>query len=334
MPRLSVSYRRADSADVTGRIFDRLVKHYGRKSVFRDIDNVPIGVDFRKHIRDALHHSDVLFAVIGPDWRGIKSEGHYRVDEENDLVRIEVETAFKEGVPVIPVLVGDADMPNSELLPDSLKAFSYRNAARVDSGQDFDHHLDRLIRQTDSILRSKTKGGRRYAVWGIAAVLLLLALAGGGYWWLPEDAATRTPWLDVARAEMGEEEINGPENNPRVLDYIASVQSTRGVQDDEVDWASAFVEWSLNQIGIEGPHSMDPHAWLNWGQEIAAPEEGCITVFSFKGLGHVGLFVNEEGNSVDILGGNQSDLVKVSRYAKKDVIGYRLPVSLASPPEQ
>ena len=31
--------------------------------------------------------------------------------------------------------------------------------------------------------------------------------------------------------------------------------------------------------------------------------------------------------SVNILGGNQSDVVKVSRYAKKDVVGYRLPAS-------
>lgn len=335
MPRLSVSYRRSDSADVTGRIFDRLVKHYGRKSVFRDIDSVPAGVDFRKHIRNALHYSDVLLAVIGPDWRGTKPEGSYRVEEDNDLVRVEVETALKQGVPVVPILVGAANMPTAEQLPDCLKELSYRNAARVDSGQDFDHHLDRLIRQTDSIVASKAKGARRYALWGLAAALpLLLALAGGGYWWLSEDVPSRTPWLEVAHSELGEEEINGPENNPRILDYIASVQSTRGVQDDEVDWASAFVEWSLNQVGIEGPQSMDPDAWLGWGKEIVVPEKGCVTVFSFKGLGHVGFFMNEEGKSVDILGGNQSDLVKVSRYARKDIISWRLPISPVLRPDQ
>ncbi len=298
--------------------------------MFRDIDNVPIGVDFRTHIRDVLQHSDILFAVVGPEWCGPQPDGHARIEEENDLVRIEVETALKEGIPVIPLLVGDADMPTAEQLPEGLKPFSYRNATRVDGGQDFDHHLDRLIRKTDAILKGKIKGPRRYAVAGLAAALvLLLALGGLIYWFYPRDDYARAPWLAVASDEIGEEEIAGPENNPRVLDYISAVESTRGVQDDEIDWASAFAEWSLNQVGIEGPQSMEPNDWLNWGRPIATPELGCITVFSFKGLGHVGFFISTEGNNLNILGGNQSDVVKISRYAKKDAIGYRLPVSLA-----
>ena len=200
----------------------------------------------------------------------------------------------------------------------------------MDGGQDFDHHLDRLIRTTDAILKGKVTGPRRYAVAGLAAaLLLLLALGGLVYWLYPREDFAHSPWLAVANGEIGEEEIAGPENNPRILDYVSAVKSTRGVQDDEIDWASAFAEWSLNQVGIEGPQSMEPNDWLNWGRAINIPEQGCITVFSFKGLGHVGFFISEEGNSVNILGGNQSDVVKISRYAKKDAIGYRLPKSPA-----
>jgi hypothetical protein len=102
MARLSISYRRSDSADITGRIFDRLVGHYGKKSVFRDIDNVPIGEDFRSHIQDVLHRTDVLLAVVGPEWRGPEASGRSRVDEENDLVRVEVETGTEAGHPRDP----------------------------------------------------------------------------------------------------------------------------------------------------------------------------------------------------------------------------------------
>jgi uncharacterized protein (TIGR02594 family) len=281
-----------------------------------------------------LQNSDVLIAVVGPDWRGSRSKGHARIDEENDQVRIEVETALKKGIPVIPVLVGRSEIPAPAELPESLKQFSYRNAVRVDTGQDFDHHVDRLIRETDGILKGKKIGSRHYAVAGIAALALVLALGGWLYWRHSHNAYARTPWLAAANAEIGQEEIAGPENNARILDYIATVQSTRGVQDDEIDWASAFAEWSLNQVGLEGPQSMEPTAWLGWGRGIAAPEEGCITVFSFNGLGHVGFFVSEEGKSLNILGGNQSDLVKISRYAKKDVLGYRLPTSTATAASQ
>ena len=195
-----------------------------------------------------------------------------RIDEDNDQVRIEVETALKKGIPVIPVLVGRGEIPSPAQLPDSLKQFSYRNAVRVDTGQDFDHHVDRLIRETDSILKGKGSGARPFALAGIAAALLVaLALGGFAIWRLSQDSFAHAPWLTVANGEMGEEEIAGPENNPRILDYIATVQSTRGMQDDEIDWASAFAEWSLNQVGIEGPQSMDPNAWLTWGRGIDAP---------------------------------------------------------------
>jgi uncharacterized protein (TIGR02594 family) len=332
MPRLSISYRRSDSEAITGRIFDRLIKHYGRKSVFRDVDNVPVGVDFRSHIQDVLQKSDILLAVVGPNWRGARPEGHSRIDEDNDQVRIEVETALKKGIPVIPVLVGRSEVPAPADLPESLKPFSYRNAVRVDTGRDFDHHVDRLIRETDSILKAKGAGRTPYA-WAAIGAVLLLGLGGWIYWLLSQESYTHAPWLAAANAEMGEEEIAGPEINPRILEYVAAVQSTRGVQDDEIDWASAFAEWSLNQAGIEGPHSMDPSAWLEWGRGIEAPEQGCIAVFSFSGLPHVGFFIGAEGKSVQILGGNQSDMVKISRYARKDVVGYRLPSPQAPLPQ-
>jgi TIR domain len=81
MARLTLSYRRSDSEALTGRIFDRLIRHYGRKSVFRDIDNVPVGVDFRTHIQDALQKSDILLAVVGAGWHGPR-KGHDRIEEE------------------------------------------------------------------------------------------------------------------------------------------------------------------------------------------------------------------------------------------------------------
>jgi len=42
MPRITISYRRDDTLDITGRIFDRLAAHFGREAVFRDIDNIPL----------------------------------------------------------------------------------------------------------------------------------------------------------------------------------------------------------------------------------------------------------------------------------------------------
>jgi len=54
MPHIKIFYRREDSGVITGRIFDRLVARYGRDAIFRDIDNIPIGVDFRGHVDQVL----------------------------------------------------------------------------------------------------------------------------------------------------------------------------------------------------------------------------------------------------------------------------------------
>src|SRR5437588_850193 len=66
MPRITISYRREDSGVIAGRIFDRLVAQYGREAIFRDIDDVPIGVDFREHIGRVLDASDIVLAIVSP----------------------------------------------------------------------------------------------------------------------------------------------------------------------------------------------------------------------------------------------------------------------------
>ncbi len=153
MTKISISYRRKDSDAITGRIFDRLVAHYGADAVFRDIDNIPPGYDFRKYISGALESTDILLAIVGPLWTG-KTEGRTRIHEATDLVRIEIEAALRKDIPVVPLLVGNATMPDPSELPDGLKDFAFRNAVKVDALEDFDDHVKRLIRNLDRLLET------------------------------------------------------------------------------------------------------------------------------------------------------------------------------------
>jgi hypothetical protein len=73
------------------------------------------------------------------------------------LVRLEVETALTRDIPVIPVLISNAVMPKATELPESLNEFSFRNAASVDSGRNFDHDIARLMRSMDEIIEENTK---------------------------------------------------------------------------------------------------------------------------------------------------------------------------------
>jgi TIR domain len=156
MTKITVSYRRSDSDAITGRIVDRLVAHYGADSVFRDIDNIPPGIDYRKYISGALASTDILLAIVGPKWAGKTLDGNTRIQQVSDLVRIEVEMALRKDISVVPVLLGNATMPQPSDLPDGLQDFAYRNAAKVDALEDFDDHVARLIRNLDRLLQTKT----------------------------------------------------------------------------------------------------------------------------------------------------------------------------------
>jgi hypothetical protein len=140
-----ISYRRDDSEAVTGRIFDRLTQAFGKEAIFRDIDSIPAGTDFREYIGSVLRQSELLVVIVGSRWLGRTRSNRTRIDDPTDLVRVEVETALETNLPVIPVLVGNARMPDAARLPESLQPFASRNALKVDSGQDFDNHINRLI---------------------------------------------------------------------------------------------------------------------------------------------------------------------------------------------
>lgn len=154
IPRITISYRRDDSAIITGRVFDRLVARYGRNTVFRDIDHIPIGYDFRRHIERIFDSTDVVLAVVGPRWCGPETDSN-RLKSPDDPVRVEIEIALKKNTHIIPVLVLGAKMPTRDDLPDELEKFTYLNAARVDAELDFEVHIDRLTRAIDQVLKDR-----------------------------------------------------------------------------------------------------------------------------------------------------------------------------------
>ena len=153
MPKILISYRRSDSAAITGRIYDRLIGRYGPQSVFMDIDSIPFGIDYRHQVHDKLVHSDVVIAVVGAHWLGTNADGSTRIVQEDDPVRIEIETALQVGATLVPVLADGASMPSARELPEALQQFAYLNAASIESSRDFNHQMDRLIGSVDRILQ-------------------------------------------------------------------------------------------------------------------------------------------------------------------------------------
>lgn len=128
MGGIFISYRREDSQGEAHHLFDDLKQYFGDDRVFIDVAGIDPGKDFRTAIEGAVSACDVLITMIGKKWLGVNEAGKRRLDDPKDFVRLETSAALRRDIPVIPVLVQGAEMPQSEHLPDELEALAFRNA--------------------------------------------------------------------------------------------------------------------------------------------------------------------------------------------------------------
>jgi uncharacterized protein (TIGR02594 family) len=160
-------------------------------------------------------------------------------------------------------------------------------------------------------------------------------------------AAQETNWLATARAEVGEKEVKGfQDNNPRILEYLRTVRTlTESVNpesnmkyadSDETAWCAAFVNWCLLQAGQPRGPSARAKDWMTYGDALDAPVPGAITVIYKKPSGkkkngmtpsgyHVGFYIHHTTNSVTLLGGNQGDRVKEETFQGYTIKAFRWP---------
>jgi hypothetical protein len=143
-PKVFLSYRRSDSQDQTGRLYDRLNRAFPGM-FFRDVSEIGVGVDFVAHVERAVGASVALIAVIGPGWIKAAGERGRRLDDADDFVRVEIRTALARRIRVIPVLVGGAEMVSDEQLPDDLKPLARWNAIRIVEDY-YDEGIEKLVR--------------------------------------------------------------------------------------------------------------------------------------------------------------------------------------------
>ena len=158
MPGVFLSYRRSDSQDVAGRIFDRLAERFSRFAVFKDVDSIPLGVHFPAYLEQVLSNSDAILVLIGPTWLTARDEtGHARLENPDDFVRMEVETGLRLKTPTIPVTVSNAAMPAPAALPESLKALAEQNGQAVRPDPDFHRDMDRLIHHLAPLVQGQSE---------------------------------------------------------------------------------------------------------------------------------------------------------------------------------
>jgi hypothetical protein len=127
-----ISYRRSDTEGEAGRLFDDLVGRFSEQAVFMDVDAIQPGRDFRRAIEESVQSCSVLLAMMGPTWLEVSDDrGGRRLDDEGDYVRVEIATALKRDIAVVPVMVRGGRMPRAEQLPADLRELAFRNGVEL-----------------------------------------------------------------------------------------------------------------------------------------------------------------------------------------------------------
>jgi hypothetical protein len=227
-----INYRRGEDQAAAGRLYDQLEATFTRERIFIDVDNIAPGRDFTEELATRVAQCDIFLAVVGKRWADVVDvDGSRRLDNPNDWVRVEIESAQRLGKHIIPVLVDGAEMPRPEKLPDALQPFARRNAARL-THERFRADVQALVvaigklreaerarlhaqpstRPRDAEAAAPAAAGRRIAPTAIAALAALAAIAAGAGVFVWRSSSPSPVAIDASakRAEAGGPSISSP----------------------------------------------------------------------------------------------------------------------------
>jgi flagellar protein FlgJ len=136
-----------------------------------------------------------------------------------------------------------------------------------------------------------------------------------------------TPWLDIARAELGVHETGA---TPRILEFLGSTSLPKRLKDtDQTAWCGAFVNWCLLGCGYQvAEHPARAASWRKYGRPTLKLYSGCVVVVTRgRGRHHVAFcdVVTPDGGAL-LLGGNQRNSVCVRHYPAERIVATRWPV--------
>lgn len=133
------------------------------------------------------------------------------------------------------------------------------------------------------------------------------------------------PWLSVMRAISGTKEVPGAKDSPIIMKWVSDIGTRfpehakylkNNYTHDSVPWCGLCVAEVMAMVGINPvTESLWAANWAKFGKKLTKPVQGCVMVFTRSGGGHVTLLEEIKGGYAYCRGGNQSDMVNVSKRA-------------------
>lgn len=210
-----ISYRRDDSRLWALLLYAVVAERIGSDRVFLDSVNIPFGDDYEQYVRRELPGYGLALVLMGPDWRGERADGRPRIEDANDLYRIEIELALAHDLTILPVVLEGLTPPHATDMPASIATVRKLNmyelsAAKFEQEHPrlldaiVEHHQETttanpafavgagfggtnraLLESVDRIVQTKLdRFARSLLVSGVAVALLAVAGVSVAIWWM------------------------------------------------------------------------------------------------------------------------------------------------------
>jgi uncharacterized protein (TIGR02594 family) len=140
--------------------------------------------------------------------------------------------------------------------------------------------------------------------------------------------------FDLAQRFTGIKEVGGNVDNPQIMAMLKL--DAKWPSADEVPWCSAFANYICWLARLPRTKDLRARSWLTIGVgiQLDEAEPGDIVIIkrgkgeqpgpeNTTAQGHVGFYAGRSDGLIEILGGNQSDTVKISRYPSTRLLGVR-----------
>ncbi|MCK6577506.1 MAG: protein kinase [Anaerolineae bacterium] len=179
-PRLFIAYRREDSGEIAGRLYDQIAAILGENNIVRDVDRIADRTVSRYVLaNDIVGSVDVMLVVIGPSWAGMPRDRRTAstgraIDNPKDVMRMQIEAGLRRpDMLIIPVLVNGGALP--EALPPALEGMRSRMPFVIQQDQPLDAQAQRLVKTIQAHFGVVARPRSRL-VWGLVALFAVALL--------------------------------------------------------------------------------------------------------------------------------------------------------------
>ncbi|MCB1751638.1 MAG: CHASE2 domain-containing protein [Gammaproteobacteria bacterium] len=180
MKKIFISYRRRESSGYSRLVYERLRAALPAWEIFMDVEEIPVGENWRGVLETRIDSADVMIVLIGREWLTMTGpDGMRRLDHPDDVTRWEIASALEKKKRLLPVLLEDLPPLAADALPEALSPLAEMQSVRI-RHETFNADLENLIaRLTGRGLREllrREQGLRlleRTGRWSIPAITVL-----------------------------------------------------------------------------------------------------------------------------------------------------------------